>query len=251
MLLLGLIAGSVAGWVAHRAVIGPGSKSLVREDAHDNSASTPLAQSAGVKSSASALRRRIDPSSADSRSATPASGSSIAPAVAVGASLLAKGNSRANASTVEASEALVASIQTPSIDDLRDATSVRCTFGPGNGGSWPGGKLTVGDAAWQGGPVDLQSINYDAGTSQMLGQVTHSPTDGVPAAVALSESDVTFTARAANGALTVISVFGNFDNARHHRAVMSLHDGKHQLDVAQFYGSCDSTQKTLSPASQQ
>ena len=249
MLLLGFIAGAVTGWVAHRTVINPGSKSSsVREAAHANSVSNPLAPSAAVESGASALRPRIEPSSADSRSAAAAIGSSITPSVAAGASLVSKGNFRANASTGDASEAFVVSSQAPSLDDLRDAASVRCIFGPGNGGSWPNGKLTVGDAAWQGGPVDFQSINYDAGTSQMLGQVTHSPTAGVPAAVALSDSDVTFTGRAANGTLTVISVFGNFDNAGHHRAVMSLHDGKHQLDIAQFYGGCDSTQKSLNPA---
>jgi hypothetical protein len=84
----------------------------------------------------------------------------------------------------------------------------------------------------------------------MVGQVTHSPTDGVPAAVALSDSDVTFTGRAANGTLTVISVFSKFDNAGHHMAVMSLHDGIHQLDIAQFYGDCDSAPKSLNSASQ-
>jgi hypothetical protein len=162
---------------------------------------------------------------------------------------VAEGNSRPNTSTGDASEASVTLGQAPSLDDLRDAASVRCTFGPGNGGSWPNGKLTVGDAAWQGGPVDFQSINYDAGTAQMVGQVTHSPMDGLPAAVSLSDSDVTFTGRAVNGTLTVTSVFSKFDSAGHHIAVMSLHDGKHQLDVAQFYGGCDSAQKSLNSAS--
>ena len=249
MLFLGLVAGAVAGWVARRVVISPGSESSVREAAIAKSASGSLAQSAEAESSASALRPRTHASSADSRPAAPASGSTIPPSVTVAASL-AKGNSRANASSGDASEAPVALGQPPSLDDLRDAASVRCTFGPGNGGSWPNGKLRVGDAAWQGGPVDFQSIDYDAGTAQMVGQVTHSPTDGVPAAVALSDSDVTFTGRAANGTLTVISVLSKFDNAGHHIAVMSLHDGKHQLDIAQFYGGCDSAQKNLSPASQ-
>ena len=248
MLLLGLIVGSVAGWVAHRAVTSPGSKSSVREAARANSAFSPLAESAGAESGASALRPRIDSPSADSRTEPSVSGGSIAPSASIGASLVAKGNSHANGSTGDATEGGVASSQALSIADLRDAASVRCTFGPGNGASWPNGKLTVGDAAWQGGPVDFQSINYDTGTSQMLGLVSHSPTDGVPAAVALSDSDVTFTGRAANRTLTVISVFGNVDNAGHHRAVMSLHDGKHQLDIAQFYGGCDSTQKSLNPA---
>lgn len=139
--------------------------------------------------------------------------------------------------------------QTPGVGDLLDSASIRCTFGPGNGGSWPNGNLTVGNAAWQGGPVDFQSINYDAGTAQMVGQVTRSANGEVPAKVTTSESDVTFTGRAANGTLTVISMFGRFDNAGHHTAVLSLHDGKHQLDIAQFYGSCDAGLKGLSSAS--
>ena len=245
MLFLGLVAGAVVGWVAHRAVISPGNESSVREAAHAKSASGPLAHPAKAESSASALSPQIHALSADSRPTAQASGSTVPPSVTVAASLVAKGNSRANVSTGDGSEAPAALGQAPSLDDLRDAASVRCTFGPGNGASWPNGKLTVGDAAWQGGPVDFLSINYDAGTAQMVGQVTHSPTDGVPAAVALSDSDVTFTGRAANGTLTVISVFGKFDNAGHHMAVMSLHDGKRQLDIAQFYGGCDPAQKAM------
>jgi hypothetical protein len=69
--------------------------------------------------------------------------------------------------------------------------------------------------------------------------------------VTASESDVTFTGRAANGTLTVVSMFGKLDNAGHHAAVLSMHDGKHELDIAQFYGSCDSIPKSASSATQQ
>ena len=175
------------------------------------------------------------------------SGGSIAPSASIGTSLVAKGNSRANGSTGDASEGFVASSQALSLDDLRDAASVRCTFGPGNGASWPNGKLTVGDAAWQGGPVELQSINYDAGTSRC--RASDSFTDGwnTRGRRFVRLRCYIYGARA-NGTLTVISVFGNFDNAGHHRAVMSLHDGNHQIDIAQFYGGCDSTQKSLNAA---
>jgi hypothetical protein len=250
MLFLGVVAGAVAGWFAHQAVVSPGSGSSGREAPHANSASGPFAKPAKAESSASTLRPRIGGSNADSRAATSASGSTIPPSVTDAASLIAKGTSRAKASTGDASEASAASGQAPSLDDLRDSVGIQCTFGPGDGGWWPNGKLTVADAAWQGGPVNFQSINYDAGTAQMVGQVTHSPTGDVPATVTTSDSDVTFTGRAANGTLTVISVFGKLDNAGHHIAVMSLHDGKHQLDIAQFYGGCDSALKSLSSATQ-
>jgi hypothetical protein len=99
--------------------------------------------------------------------------------------------------------------------------------------------------------VDFQSINYDAGTAQMVGQVTRSPKGEVPATVTTTDSDVTFTGRAANGTLTIISMFGKSDNAGHHTAVLSMHDGKHELDIAQFYGSCDLAQKkSLNSATQ-
>jgi hypothetical protein len=76
LLLLGLIAGSIAGWVPHRAV-SFGSESSVHEASHAISTSSALAESAEVGSGASALRRRTNSLSADSRPPTPASGSSI------------------------------------------------------------------------------------------------------------------------------------------------------------------------------
>jgi hypothetical protein len=232
MFFLGVVAGAVAGWVAHRAVVSPGSE--------------PSVSGASVSGASSlAPHARIQAANAASRPATPASGATIPPSVTDAASLVVKGTSRTKASTGDASEASTASGQGPSIDDLRDSVSIQCTFGPGDGGWWPNGKLTVADAAWQGGPVDFQSIDYEAGTAQMVGQVTRSPTGDVPATVTTSDSDVTFTGRAANGTLTVISVFAMLDNAGHHIGVMSLHDGKHQLDIAQFYGGCESAQKRL------
>jgi hypothetical protein len=149
----------------------------------------------------------------------------------------------------ESTQPSAPSNQKPTLDDIRHSVNIRCAFGPGNGGSWPNGKLVVGDAAWQGGPVEFQSINYDAGTAQIVGQVTRSPTAEVPATVTTSDSDVTFTGRAANGTLTVISIFGKFDNSGHHTAVLSMHDGKDELDIAQFYGDCDSALKSINAVS--
>jgi hypothetical protein len=112
-------------------------------------------------------------------------------------------------------------------------------------GSWPQGKLTVGDAAWQGGPVDFQSIDYGAGTAQMLGNVAHSRTGQVPVNVATTSSEVNFAGTSANGTLTLVTMFARFDNAGHHTAVLSMHDGQFDIDTAQFYGVCDSALKRL------
>jgi hypothetical protein len=103
----------------------------------------------------------------------------------------------------------------------------------------------VGDAAWQGGPVDLQSIDYDTGTAQMLGSVARSRTGQMTATVSTTSSGLNFTGITGNGTLTVITMFSRFDNAGHHTAVLSMHDGRQDIDTAQFYGFCDSALKRL------
>jgi hypothetical protein len=137
------------------------------------------------------------------------------------------------------------SSQAPTLDDLLDSTNIRCTFGPGNGGSWPQGKLMVGDASWQGGPVDFQSIDYGAGTAEMLGNVSHSRTGQMGVTVSTTSSGLNFTGVAPNGTFTAITMFPRFDNAGHHTAVLSMHDGQHDIDTVQFYGFCDSALKRL------
>jgi hypothetical protein len=87
-------------------------------------------------------------------------------------------------------------------------------------------NLTVGDAAWQGGPVDFQSIDFHAGTAQMLGNVARSRVGQAPVIVSTTSSGLNFTGSAANGRLTVTTVFSSFDNARHHADVLSEHDGQ-------------------------
>jgi len=233
---LGVAIGAVAGWFAHRAIVIPRSELSVTAAYPVNSAPGPLVQ----------------PATAESRTLAPASGGEAHPSVTGATAPFANGTSRGKASTRNESEqpSAAALSQKPALDDLRDSVSIQCAFGPGTGGSWPNGKLTVGDAACAGGPIDFQLINYDAGTAQMAGLVTRSPKGEVPATVSTSDSDVTFTGRAANGTLIVISKFGKFDNAGHHTAVLSMHDGKHELDIAQFYGSCDSALKSLNSATQ-
>jgi hypothetical protein len=158
----------------------------------------------------------------------------------------AKSAARASTSALsESAQSAAPSSQAPALDDLLASANIRCTFGPGNGGSWPQGKLTLGDAAWQGGPVDFQLIDYDADTAQMLGNVTHSRTGEMQVTVSTTSSWLNFTGVAANGILTVITMFSRFDNAGHHTAVLSMHDGTQDIDTAQFYGVCDSTLKRL------
>jgi hypothetical protein len=240
MLLIGAVGGAVGGWFAHRAFVVPeslvggslirdaavagGSESSARQSLPRNSVREPFVQSTKVESGVADTARGGE---------TP---------------LHSAGESAARASTsavAESAQAAAPLSQAPTLDDLLDSVNIRCAFGPGNGGSWPQGKLTVGDAAWQGGPVDFQSINYDAGTAQMLGNVAHSRTGQVPVNVATASSGLNFTGTSATGTLTVVTMFAKFDNAGHHAAVLSMHDGQHDLDTAQFYGVCDSALKRL------
>lgn len=240
MLLVGAVGGAAGGWFAHRTsvvsggaangssarseVVAQQNESPARQSLLANSAREPSAQSTKVASEIeNPTRGGETPLYSAAKTAAHASNSGL----------------------VESAQSLAPSNQASTLDDLLDSANIRCTFGPGNGGSWPQGKLTVGDAAWQGGPVDFQEINYDAATAQMLGNVARSRAGLVPVTVSRTNSGLTFTGTAANGTLTVVSMFSRFDSAGHHTAVLSMHDGPHDLDTAQFYGVCDSTLKRL------
>jgi hypothetical protein len=240
MLFIGAVSGAVGGWFAHRAFV----------------------VQAGAASGSSARRAVVTPPSDASAEQSVAANSSRAPSVQLTnvasgipnsarsgeAPLYSAAKSAARASTsavAESAQSTGPSSQAPTLDDLLASSNIRCTFGPGNGGSWPQGKLQVGDAAWQGGPVDFQSIDYDADTAQMLGSVARSRTGQVPVTVSTTSSGLNFTGVAANGTLTVITMFSRFDNAGHHTAVLSMHDWTQDIDTAQFYGVCDSTLKRL------
>jgi hypothetical protein len=239
MLLLGAVGGAVGGWFAHDAFVGAAgaaSGSSARNEV--------VAQQSDLS-----VRKGLpaNPVHAPSESAKASSGNPD-PGRGEEAPLYSAGKSAAGAAAsaiAESAQSSSPSSQASSLDDLLDSANIRCTFGPGNGGSWPQGKLTVGDAAWQGGPVDFQSIDFDAGTAQVIGSVARSRTGQMPVTAAATSSGLNFTGIAGNGTLTVITMFSRFDNAGHHTAVLSMHDGQQDNDTAQFYGVCDSTLKRL------
>jgi hypothetical protein len=226
MILMGAVGGAVGGWFAHRAFVAPESLaagSLARDAsvAHqsESSASESLPASS-IKSSGQSTK--VESRVADS-----------APGVESPLYSVTKSVSHASTSRVAESAQPAAPLsQAPTLDDLLDSTNIRCTFGPGNGGSWPQGKLTVGDAAWQGGPVDFQSIDYGAGTAQMLGNVARSRAGQVPVNVATTSSEVNFTGTSAHGTFTVVTMFARLDSAGHHTAALSMHDGQSDIDTA-------------------
>jgi hypothetical protein len=125
MPLLGVVAGAVCGWFAHRAIVVPASESSTSAARPANAIKGPL----------------VEPTNAEFRSAASASEIEIPLCV------------KNTASHAETSTALDESAhpsaplsQTPTLDDLRDSVSILCTYGPGKRGHWPRGKLTVVDA---------------------------------------------------------------------------------------------------------
>jgi hypothetical protein len=239
MLLVGAVGGAVGGWFAHRALVVPAGAAS-GSSARSEVVAQPSESSARQSLPVIAVKPSVQSTQVESQVADSARGAEI-PLYSA-----AKSAPRASTSTsTDAAQPVTPSSQVPTLDDLLDSVNVRCTFGPGNGGRWPQGKLTVGDAAWQGGPVDFQSIDYGVGTAQMLGNVAHSRTGQVPVNVATTSSEVNFTGMSANGTFTVVTMFARLNSAGHHAAALSMHDGQQDIDTAQFYGFCDSALKRL------
>jgi hypothetical protein len=237
-LLIGAVGGAIVGWFVHGAVNVPDN--AARGSSARSEVVAQQSEPSGSKSlpANSAREAAVQSTKAVSGIADPARGGETP--------LYSAAKSAARTSTsgvAESAQSTARSNQAPTLDDLLDSANIRCTFGPGNGGSWPQGKLTVGDAAWQGGPVDFQSIDYDAGTAQMLGSIARSRAGQMPVTLSSTSSGLTFTGTSSNGTLNVVTMFPQFDNAGHHTAVLSMHDGQQLIDTAQFYGVCDSTLK--------
>src|SRR5258707_513639 len=144
MLHVGVVFGAVGGWFASRAVIVPESPvdtSLVRHQVVALGSEAAAVETLPVNS---VREPSVQSTKVESRVADPAHGGEIP--------LYSATKSAPRASTsaeAESAQPAAPLSQTPTLDDLLDAVNIRCTFGPGNGGSWPHGKLTVGDAAWQ------------------------------------------------------------------------------------------------------
>lgn len=127
---------------------------------------------------------------------------------------------------------------------LLNPTDVHCAFGAGNGGNWPIAVLNVHDAEWQGGPLQFQAVNLDAGTAQMVGTVgaTDSLDGTIDARVIPTDIGLHFLALTPNGYLITTTVFHLRDDSGRFVAVMSRHEGARGATLtegAQFYGSCD------------
>ena len=128
------------------------------------------------------------------------------------------------------------------LQDLLNSSSIGCTFGAGNSAEWPGGKIRIGTSAWQGGPVDFDAVNIEAGTAQMTGSgVTRMGSAPIAVTAVPTDSGLNFSGVVGHGTLVAITVFSALDAGGHHIAVMSSH-GLTGLESAQFYGTCDTAQ---------
>ena len=126
------------------------------------------------------------------------------------------------------------------LDKLLSSMKVRCTFDRGAGGYWPSGKLFPHTAAWQGGPIEFESIDILDNRARLIGNpgVTGT-TDGVAEIrVTATNSGLHFSGFKPDGELFATTVFGALDSDGRYLAVMSTHGTGLDHESAQFYGGC-------------
>lgn len=124
---------------------------------------------------------------------------------------------------------------------LLDAERISCQFDPGYGGYWNNGRVSVGSAAWQGGPILYDQIAMSDGTALMLGSegATGSNTGEVKVRVAATRTGLHFSSFVPRGDLVSTTVFAAQDDKQRFIAVMSLHAPGLNHNSSQFHGVCD------------
>lgn len=126
------------------------------------------------------------------------------------------------------------------LDKLLNSMRVYCLFDPGAGAFWAKGQLAPHSAAWQGGPIDFESIDLVEKTAQMLGSqgATGSLEGKMQVRVTATDSGLHFSGFKSDGELIAITVYGALDAQGRHRAVMSGHGTRFDYESSQFYGGC-------------
>lgn len=126
------------------------------------------------------------------------------------------------------------------LDKLMDSMSAYCTFDVGAGGQWPQGRIFAHSASWQGGPIEVDTINLVDQTAQLTRHPWAMPgPDGVISLhVVATNSGLHLSAVKPDGELIAMTVFGTLDSDERYRAVMSLHGTRLDHESAQFYGWC-------------
>ena len=119
-----------------------------------------------------------------------------------------------------------------------------CEFSEGNNIGAFDGQLRSGSASWQGGSITYDSIDFDAGTAQMIGSAgpTGSAEGHADARVILRGPRLNFLVPLSTGGIVFTTVFGEVRDNGRYVAVMSRHEGLRSQGTgtysAQFLGFC-------------
>jgi hypothetical protein len=126
------------------------------------------------------------------------------------------------------------------LDKLLNSMSVYCTFDAGAGGQWPQGRILAHTAAWQGGPLEFDSINLAEHTAQLTRHpwTTTMSDSATTLWVTATDTGLHFSGIKPDGELLATTVFGALDSEGRHRSVLSLHGARLDHESAQFYGWC-------------
>jgi hypothetical protein len=126
------------------------------------------------------------------------------------------------------------------LDKLLNSMSVYCTFDAGAGGQWPQGRVLAHTAAWQGGPLEFDSINLAEHTALLTRHPWATAMTGDPTTLWVTATDagLHFSGFKPDGELLATTVFGALDSQGRYRSVLSLHGTRLDHESAQFYGWC-------------
>jgi len=126
------------------------------------------------------------------------------------------------------------------LDKLLNSMRVRCVFDRGAGGYWPSGKLFPHTAAWQGGPIEFESVDILDNRARLTGDpgVTGTLEGVTEIRVTATGSGLHFSGFKPDGELFATTVFGALDSDGRYLAVMSTHGTSLDHESAQFYGAC-------------
>jgi hypothetical protein len=105
-----------------------------------------------------------------------------------------------------------ATVDAGPLQRLIDAVRISCEFNLGAGAQWKNGRVTVGSAAWQGGPIMYDQIAMTDGTAMMLGSegATGSNTGEVQLRAAATRTGLHFSSFVPRGDLISTTVFAGW-----------------------------------------
>ena len=127
------------------------------------------------------------------------------------------------------------------LNELLEASSLRCDIDAAHGANWSQGKATLHAISYQGGPFSLDSIDLEAQTATMSGGsgVTGSLTGDLQMRTTAGNKGLTFSAFTRFGDLLIVTVYPGLDAAGRYRTVMTTFGDRFDHETAQFFGACD------------